>query len=85
MFFGGIGDDYWVGFSVVYDGYGVTESDYPRMFERFFREKASKKSRTSGTGLGLVILNQLIVMHNREISVSMESMDLTPLLLFNYQ
>ena len=49
--------------SVADTGSGITETDLPHIFDRFYR---SEKSR--GTGLGLAIARNLIAMHGGEIS-----------------
>jgi two-component system sensor histidine kinase BaeS len=45
----------WVAFTVRDTGHGIAEQELPRLFERFFRGEASRKSAAPGTGLGLSI------------------------------
>ena len=50
------------------DGAGVAEEDLPRLFEPFFRTKASAESgANSGTGLGLAIAERAITLHDGRI------------------
>jgi signal transduction histidine kinase len=54
---------------VVDTGIGISESDMPRVFERFFRaDKArARNSETVGTGLGLSISQAVVVAHQGRI------------------
>ena len=54
-------------------GVGLSQSDLPRIFERFYQvDKARGPSR--GTGLGLAITNEIIQAHGGHITVqSMEN------------
>ena len=63
----------WVGFSVEDTGPGIGEDERDRLFERFFRGKASRSSGTPGTGLGLAIVKQVLDRHGGKIEVPVSS------------
>lgn len=49
-------------------GFGISDADIPRMFEKFFRgEKAS--TETEGTGLGLAVTKSLVELQGGKINV----------------
>ena len=50
-------------------GPGVSSDDVPRVFERFYRGKASRLTDVPGFGLGLAISRALIERHGGRISV----------------
>lgn len=51
------------------DGPGISASEQVRLFERFFRGDAVRKSSTHGSGLGLSISRDLVRAHGGEITV----------------
>ncbi len=51
-------------------GIGVPEADWPRLFRRF--ERGSNTAGTSGTGLGLHIVKELVQGHGGSVSFSSE-------------
>ncbi|SDO90520.1 His Kinase A (phospho-acceptor) domain-containing protein [Microbacterium testaceum StLB037] len=51
------------------DGPGISASEQARLFERFFRGDAVRKSSTHGSGLGLAISRDLVRAHGGEITV----------------
>jgi len=48
-------------------GLGISESDLPYIFDRFYRPKISRSS--NGSGLGLSIVKSIILSHGGKISV----------------
>lgn len=54
----------YVSVSVIDNGPGIPESEMPFIWERFYKvDKARKQNRKQGTGLGLVIVKQLVELH----------------------
>jgi signal transduction histidine kinase len=52
-------DQVWTTFTVKDTGPGINAADLPRLFERFFRGEAGRRSGAPGTGLGLAICRDL--------------------------
>jgi PAS domain S-box-containing protein len=52
-------DQVWATFTVKDTGPGINAADLPRLFERFFRGEAGRRSGAPGTGLGLAICRDL--------------------------
>lgn len=53
-------------------GPGISPADQKKIFEKFFQLKASEKSDTPGTGLGLHITKTLVNLHGGEINLQSE-------------
>ncbi|MEU1973297.1 HAMP domain-containing sensor histidine kinase [Microbacterium sp. NPDC019599] len=51
------------------DGRGISQEELPRLFERFFRSDAVRKTTTHGSGLGLAISRDIVRAHGGEITV----------------
>ncbi|WP_232711488.1 ATP-binding protein [Microbacterium lacus] len=51
------------------DGPGISEQELPRLFERFFRADAVRKTTTHGSGLGLAITRDIVRASGGEITV----------------
>ena len=58
-------------FEIEDQGEGISESDLPRIFDRFYQVKKSRSNQTrTGVGLGLAICKQIIMAHNANISIA---------------
>jgi len=56
--------------SVADGGPGVPEADRERIFQRFFRLGNEDTRSTKGTGIGLYLVRQLVLMHGGTVTVS---------------
>lgn len=50
-------------------GIGISKSDLPFIFERFYRTDRSRTRETGGSGIGLTLVKQIVVLHQGNISV----------------
>lgn len=55
--------------SVQDTGMGIPENEQHRVFERFYRARASKQKHIEGTGLGLAIVRRVIEQHGGKVWV----------------
>ena len=53
-------------------GVGVSSEELPRLFERFHRVQGAKSRTYEGTGIGLALVQELIVIHGGTISATSE-------------
>lgn len=58
--------------SVKDTGIGIDESDYEKIFQRFYRTPRDRSSNIPGTGLGLAIVKHIIEAHNSTVEVNSE-------------
>jgi two-component system sensor histidine kinase BaeS len=61
-----------VQFEVEDTGVGIYPEDLPHLFERFYRGRRDQVADVPGTGLGLVIVKELINLHGGTICVHSE-------------
>lgn len=50
-------------------GVGISESELPRLFERFHRVQTTAARSTEGSGIGLALVKELVALHGGTISV----------------
>ena len=62
-------DDHDVNIAITDEGFGVSEDDKARLFDKFFRAKATEQHDISGTGLGLAICKEIVELHGGKIEV----------------
>ncbi len=55
--------------SVSDTGIGISESDLPYIFERFYRTDRSRSRATGGSGIGLTIAKSIIEAHGGRMTV----------------
>ena len=59
----------WVTLSVQDNGPGISQEDLPKIFERFYRADAARKSENGGHGLGLSIARIIVKAHGGKLRV----------------
>ena len=58
-----------INFSVSDLGCGISEDDKKKIFKKFYRSGNEETRATKGTGLGLYIVNYLVLKHNASLTV----------------
>ena len=59
----------WVTLSVADNGPGISQEDLPKIFERFYRADAARRSEGGGHGLGLSIARIIVMAHGGKLRV----------------
>ncbi len=62
--------EHFVEINVIDEGYGISEEDQKLIFDKFFRSEDDNIRRQTGHGLGLSLTQQIIQIHQGEISVN---------------
>jgi two-component system sensor histidine kinase BaeS len=61
-----------VGVDVSDTGVGIAADDLPHVFDRFWRADRSRSRATGGSGVGLAVVQRLVVAHGGRIEVESE-------------
>ncbi len=56
--------------SIADHGIGISEADFERIFDKFFRSEAAESNNIAGTGLGLPLVKHIVESHGGTISLS---------------
>jgi PAS domain S-box-containing protein len=56
-------------FSVIDTGIGIAQSDIPKLFQPFIQLDSNLNRKYTGTGLGLVIVKQIVELHDGYVSI----------------
>jgi len=59
-------------FSVADTGFGISEEDAERIFERFYRAKDPRVEKVTGTGLGLTLAREVARLHGGDDTLKSE-------------
>lgn len=59
-------------FRVIDQGIGISSTDLPRIFDRFYRTDTARVTVATGTGLGLAITKEIVEMHGGSVMVASE-------------
>ncbi len=57
-------------FSIQDHGMGIKEADIPQLFQKFSQIKTDNSNHIEGTGLGLVLVKELVELHGGQVSLS---------------
>ena len=62
-------DGDWVRISVTDHGYGMDEAELKSVFRRFYRTARARDSGETGSGLGLALVEEIVIQHGGSIEV----------------
>ena len=62
-------DSQYVRIAVADEGYGMDEADLKSIFQRFYRTRQARESGEKGTGLGLALVEEIVIQHGGSIAV----------------
>jgi signal transduction histidine kinase len=65
-------DNEYVQIEIQDTGAGIPEEDLPHIWDRFYRVDKSRSTESGGSGLGLSIVKQIVLLHNGDISIKSE-------------
>jgi signal transduction histidine kinase len=51
-------------------GIGIPKNELPFIFERFYRTDKSRARESGGSGIGLALVREIVLLHHGEISVT---------------
>ena len=57
---------------IIDEGIGIPPNEQVKIFEKFYRGKSALNHSTTGTGLGLTIVKQIVDAHGGEVLVESE-------------
>ncbi len=63
----------WVQLTISDTGSGISETDLPHVFKRFYRADKSRNGQTGGAGLGLAISQSIVEAHRGTIRIASSS------------
>jgi signal transduction histidine kinase len=58
--------------NVIDTGVGISAANQKRIFERFVRVENSKSRTIEGTGIGLALVNEMVIVHGGQVAVKSE-------------
>ncbi|WP_020603920.1 two-component regulator propeller domain-containing protein [Spirosoma spitsbergense] len=62
-------DSPWIQFSVRDTGPGISPASFPKVFDRFYQEDTQSASSVSGTGIGLSLVRELVLLMHGGLAV----------------
>jgi two-component system heavy metal sensor histidine kinase CusS len=54
-------------------GSGISSEALPKVFDRFYREDSARARRSGGSGLGLSIIRQIVLLHGGDVKIESET------------